>query len=107
MTRSLARLGIRGLLRQRRLTPGFTAPAAGTLAVTLTTRAASARRATVLAGGRRAYRAAGKAKVTIKVTKKGRKRLRSARRLRASLSVSFKPTGAKAISTTIRTRIKR
>ena len=107
VTRSLARLRIRGLLRTRRVTIEFTAPAAGTLAATLTSPAASARRATVLAGGRRAYRAAGKAKLTIKLTKKGRKRLRSARRLKVAVKVSFTPTGAKAISTTTRIQIRR
>ena len=61
----------------------------------------------MLAGGRRAYRAAGKAKLTIKLTKKGRKRLRSARRLKVAVKVSFTPTGAKAISTTRKVRLPR
>ena len=52
-------------------------------------------------------RAAGKAKLTIKLTTKGRKRLRSARRLKVAVKVSFTPTGAKAISTTTRIQIRR
>ena len=103
VTRRLARLRIRGLLRKRRLAVAFAAPAAGTLTISATT----ARRATVLAAGRRAYAAAGKAKVTIKLTPKGRKRLRKARRLSVSIKAGFTPTGAKAISTSRKVRLPR
>jgi hypothetical protein len=107
VTRGLGRLKIRGLLRKRRLTIEFTAPAAGTLAARLITTGTSPRRATVLASGRRVYGTAGKARLTIKLTNQGRKRLRKARRLAATLNVSFTPSGAKAISTTSRVRLKR
>jgi len=107
VTRGLARLKIRGLLRKGRLSVAFTAPSPGTLAARLTATGASARRATLLASGRHVYKAAGKAKLTVKLTAKGRKRLRKARRLRGSLKVSFTPRGATAISVTSPVRLKR
>jgi hypothetical protein len=107
VTRGLARLKIRGLLRKGRLTIAFKAPGAGKLAARLTASGASPSRAAVLASGRRVYQAAGRAKLTLKLTNQGRRRLRKARRLTATLKVSFTPRGAKAISTTSRVRVKR
>ena len=106
-TRALARLKISGVLRKRTISITFHAPAAGTLAARLTTTGTSALRATVLAAGRRVYTAAGNAKLTIKLTAQGRKRLRRARRVKATLKVSFTPGGARAISTTRQVRLKR
>jgi hypothetical protein len=102
--RGLTRLKIRRLLRKGRLTVAFATPAPGALAARLT---ATGRHATVLAGGRRAYAAAGRAKLTIKLTTRGRKRLRSARRVTAALKLTFTPSGATPISTISRVRIKR
>jgi hypothetical protein len=107
IARGLKRLKIRGLLRKGRITIAFTAPGPGTLAARLTARGASASRTTLLASGRRVYREAGKQKLTLKLSREGRKRLRRARRLTATLKVSFTPRGAKAISTTTRVRITR
>ena len=101
--RAVARLGIRGLLRTGRVKIPFAAPSRGTLTAQL--RATRGR--TVLARGRRVFAAAGKTRVTIKLTRQGRERLRSARRLTATLRLSFKPRGAKAISTTSRIRLAR
>jgi hypothetical protein len=108
-TRAFARLKISGLLRKRRIAIEFTAPAAGTLAARLTATgaSASARRATLTASGRRVYPSAGTAKLAIKLTGRGRKRLRGARRLKATLKLSFAPSGAKAISTTRNLRLTR
>jgi hypothetical protein len=106
-SKKLRSLRIRGLLRKGRFTIEFTAPGPGTLTASLTAAGASARRATLLATGRRVYKAAGKAKLTIKLTGRGRQRLRRARRLTATLKVSFAPIGAKAISTKGRVRLKR
>ena len=53
------------------------------------------------------YAAAGKAKLTIKLSRQGRKRLRRARRLTATLKASFTPTGAPAISTKTPIQVKR
>ena len=102
--RRLARLSIRGLLRKGGFTIAFTAPSPGMLTVQL--RLAGASR-TVLARGRHAYTAAGKAKLKLKLTSQGRKRLRKARRLTTSLKLSFKPRGQQAISTSRRLRLKR
>jgi hypothetical protein len=106
-TRGLARLGIRGLQRKRRLTIAFSAPTAGTLTARLSASGASARGATVLASGRHVYASDGKAKLTLKLTRKGAKALRRVRRLRATLKVSFTPSGSRAISTTSNFRLKR
>ena len=63
-------------------------------------RTALARRAIVLASGRRAYAAAGKAKFTIKLTRQGPEAPSEGPPPDGQRSrLSFKPTGAKAIST--------
>jgi len=104
---AFGRLKIGRLLRKRQLTIVFTAPAAGTLTAELTASGGSARRTTLIASGRRVYKAAGTAKLTIKLTSQGRKRLRKANRLRGTLKVSFAPKGSRAISTTREVRLKR
>jgi hypothetical protein len=111
--RSLKRLArklgtkVRVLLRRGRVSVGFTAPSAGALSARLTATGASARGATLIAAGRHSYTAAGKAKLVLRLTRQGRKRVRSSHRLKAALKVSFTPTGAKAISTTSRVRVRR
>jgi hypothetical protein len=104
---AFSRLKIGRLLHKRQLTIVFTAPAAGTLTAELTASGASARRTTLIASGRRVYNAAGKAKLTIKLTPQGSKRLRKANRLHGTLKVSFAPQGSRAISTTRKVRLKR
>ena len=104
---ALARLKIGGLLRKGRLTVEFTAPTAGALVARLTAERSSARRASVLASRPADYAAAGKAKLTIKLTRQGRKRLRTARRLRTTLNASFTPTGAPATSVKRRVGLRR
>jgi hypothetical protein len=105
--RGFARLKIGGLLRKRRLTIEFKAPAAGRLSARLTATGAPSRRATTIASGRRVYRAPGNAKFAITLTAEGAKSLRRVRRLRTTLRVSFTPNGAGAISTTSNVRLKR
>lgn len=100
-------LKIGRLLRQRQLTITFTAPAPGTLTGTLTASGASVSRRTVIATGRRVYTAAGPAKLTIKLTPQGTKRLRKAKQARGTFKASFAPQGGRAISTTTTVRLKR
>jgi hypothetical protein len=88
--RALARQKIRGLLRKRQFVAAFDAPGAGTLTVALTAGR------TVLASGRRTFTNAGQASITAKLTRKGARRLRRARRLSATLSARFTPKGGKA-----------
>jgi hypothetical protein len=104
---ALLKLKIGGLLRKKQFAISFKAPTAGTLTAQLTTSGAAARRTTILASGRHVFKAAGKAKLAVKLTPKGKKRLKHSRKLRATLKVSFKPTGAKAISSSTAVRLKR
>jgi hypothetical protein len=53
------------------------------------------------------FKAAGKAKLVVKLTGKGKKRLKSSRKLRGTLKVSFKPPGGKALSSSTSVRLKR
>ncbi len=101
--RSLARLKIGKLLRKRQFTLGFTAPVPGTL----TAKLAAARGKATLASGQRVYQVAGKATLKVKLTAAGRKRLRKARRLKATLSISFKPKGGRRITTASKVRLRR
>jgi hypothetical protein len=101
--RALARLKIRKLLRKGGFTLRFTAPVPGVMTARLT----AAGRKTALARGRHVYKAAGTAKLELKLTKAGRKRLRKARRLKVSLTLSFTPAGGKAITAIGTLRLKR
>lgn len=94
-------------MRAHQLTSAFTAPAAGTLTVTLTASSASPRRTNVIATGRRVYTATGTAKVTIKLTSQGSKRLRRAPQPHGTLTASFAPQGGRAISATSNVPLKR
>ena len=101
--RALSRVRIRTLLRKGGFTLRFTAPGPGVTTATLT----AAGRKTALARGRHVYKAAGRATLTVKLTKAGRKRLRMARRLNVALTLSFTPAGGKAITATSKVRLKR
>jgi hypothetical protein len=105
--KALAKLKIGGLLRKHKFTISFKAPEAGTLTAQLTASGAAAKRTTVLASGRHVFKAAGKAKLVVKLTSKGRKRLKKVRKLTATLKVSFKPPGAKAFTAKTTVKLKR
>ncbi len=104
---AVAKLKIGGLLHKKKFTISFKAPVAGTLTAQLTAPGAAAKRRTVLASGRHVFKAAGKAKLVVKLTSKGKKRLRHSRKLRATLKVSFTPKGGKAISSSTSVRLRR
>ena len=89
--RALRRCGTTGLLRKTGCRDSFTALRRGTVVYRLTTAGAGTRAAagTLIASGRKAIRAAGSYPVKVKATKKGRRRLRKARKLRATLTVTF------------------
>src|SRR5256885_9005169 len=78
-------------LRKRKVKVSYTAPAAGTLALKLTTTGAAARKATVLAAGRAGFAAAGKKAGVLKLSSKGAKVLRHQRKLKGTLSATFTP----------------
>jgi hypothetical protein len=80
---------------------------AGTLTAQLTAPGAAAKRRTLLASGRHVFKAAGKAKLVVKLTSQGKKRLRHSRKLRATLKVGFTPKGGKAISSSTSVRLRR
>jgi hypothetical protein len=84
--KALARCGTTGLLKRSGCRDSFTAPDRGTIVYRLTT---ATRARTTLATGKRAVPGPGSYPIKISATKKGRKRLRKARRLRATLTVSF------------------
>jgi hypothetical protein len=66
-----------------------------------------AKKATVLASGRHVYRAAGKGSLTLKLTKKGKRQLRHARRVKATLKASFTPQGGRATTVSRSVTLKR
>ena len=89
---ALRRCGTRGLLKKGGCRDTFTALRQGTVLYRVSVPATAARAAagTVIASGRKAIRAAGDHSVKVKATKKGRRLLRRARKLRARLTVTFK-----------------
>ena len=95
LTRNLQRLAIHGLLHKRKLTFTFTAPAAGTLSATLSTKG---RHPSVLASGRVRFASAGKRTVTLKLVPAKTAFLRHAHRLGCTLILKFTP--AKGAATT-------
>ncbi|HEY7629547.1 MAG TPA: hypothetical protein VH817_02540 [Thermoleophilaceae bacterium] len=105
--KALKKLKIRGLLKKKQLKVTFDAPSAGTLTLKLTTTGAAAKRTTTLASGRLVFAAAGKKKVTLKLTGKGKKVLRHKRKLKGTLTASFTPKGGKATSTKKSVSLKR
>lgn len=82
--RAMRRCGTTGLLRKAGCRDSFTALRSGTVAFRVTTAAG-----TLIAAGRKSIPAAGSYTVKVKATKKGRQRLRRARKLRATLTVTF------------------
>jgi hypothetical protein len=105
--KALKKLKIRGLLKKKRVKVTFNAPSAGTLTLKLTTTGAAAKRSITLASGRLVFAAAGKKKVTLKLSSKGKKVLRHRRKLKGTLSASFTPKGGKATSTRKSVSLKR
>ena len=89
---ALRRCGTTGLLKTGGCRDTFTALRPGTVLYRVSVPATAARAAagTVIASGRKAIRAAGDHPVKVKATKKGRRLLRRARKLRARLTVTFK-----------------
>jgi hypothetical protein len=103
--KALGRLGIRGLLRKKRTSIAYTADGPGTLALRLTgSRTAAASRATLLASGKHTFAAAGRARIVLKLTRKGKRVLRRAHAVRASLQATFTP--ATGSPTTVRKRVR-
>jgi hypothetical protein len=95
-----AKLKIRTLQRGR-VRLAFTAPRAGTLSARLS------KGRTVLAGGSHRYARAGKGTVTLTLSRKGKKALRRARKLTATLKLTFTPRGGKATSVSGKVALKR
>jgi hypothetical protein len=89
--RALERCGITALLKKRGCRDSFTAlgPGAVRYRVTAPAARANASAAAVIARATRVIPAAGSYPVRVKATKKGRMRLRKARKLRATLTVTF------------------
>jgi hypothetical protein len=79
----------------------FTAPGAGTLSARL------GKGRTVLASGSRRYTRAGKGTVTLKLSRKGKKALRRARKLTATLTLTFKPRSGSATSASGKVALRR
>jgi hypothetical protein len=77
------------LVSRRKLSVVFTAPAAGRLTATLSTRA---RHPVVLARGRVAFAKAGRRTVTLTLVRAQVPRLRRARRMSCTLAIRFTPT---------------
>jgi Tol biopolymer transport system component len=96
---ALKRLGLAGLAESRRhRLRGLSAATAGKATATLRTGAAGrggrAARTRVIAAGSKRFARAGTASITLKLTRQGRKVVRRARRLRATLSLAFRePNG--------------
>jgi hypothetical protein len=81
----------------------FTAPEAGRLLVSAFSGGASGARAAkrvLLAKGRHAFAAAGKGKLKLALTAKGRKAIKKHDRLRVAFVARFTPTGGKRVSAT-------
>ena len=95
-----SKLKIRSLSRGKvRIT--FTAPGAGTLAARLS------KGRTVLASGSHRYARAGKGTVTLKLSRKGKRALRRARKVTATLKLTFTPRGGRATSASGKVTLRR
>jgi hypothetical protein len=106
--KKLRSLGIRKLLRRKRVSLPFAADEGGTLTLRLTGSASGhASRTGVVASGTRTYTAPGTGRVTLKLTSKGARMLKRATRLRASLRATFKPTTGTPTSVAKGVRLKR
>lgn len=98
---ALRKLGVRGLARKRKLSVAFDAPGPGTLSAKL------AAAGVTLAKGQRSVTAAGHVTMTVAMTKQGLRRLRRAKRLSATLTLTFKPAGGVATSVKRSLKLKR
>jgi hypothetical protein len=94
--RALGKLRIRGLLKKRKVKVAFAAPSAGTLTL-----------GAGVVGGRLTFAAAGRKTAVLKLTSKGAKRLRHARRIRLTLTARFAPRGGATVSATRKLTLKR
>jgi hypothetical protein len=93
LVRGLKRLAIHGLLHKRKLSVAFTAPAAGNLTVTLSTRG---RHPKVLATGRAVFAKAAKRRVTLTLARAATARLRGVRHMNCTLTIRFAPASGAA-----------
>src|SRR3954451_5233934 len=84
---ALRRQKLAGLVRAGRLSVPSPAPPPGTLVVRLSTHGKA------LGAGSHTFAAAGRSAVALKLTSKGRRRLRHARKLTATLTLTFTPKG--------------
>jgi hypothetical protein len=100
LVKSHSKLTIR-LLRRGKVRIAFTAPGAGTLAARLS------KGRTVLAGGSHRYARAGKGSVTLKLSRKGKRALRRARKLTATLTLTFTPRGGQATKASGKVSLRR
>lgn len=99
--RDLRRLGIAKLVRRRGFTArGLDALLAGRFSTTLTgtPRGAGAARKVVLAKGSRSASGAGRYALKVKLTPQGRRLLRSDRRAKVTLAISFRETSGATIT---------
>ena len=89
--------GLRGTLRRRGLgglggaTQTLATPVPGRLEQAVYTPSASARKRTLLAKARRTFAAAGTGKLTLRLTAAGRRKLRTATRLKLAIVTRFTP----------------
>ncbi len=95
LVHGLKRLAIHGLLHQRKLSIGFSAPAAGTLTVTLST---NGRDPTALAAAHVRFATAGQRSVTLTLVRGAAARLRHARRMGCRVTIRFAPAQGAASS---------
>lgn len=105
--KALKKLKIKGLLRKGKVSVPFNSPVAGTLTLALTAPGAAAKKKIVIASGRVTFSAPAKKSVTLKLTRKGRKVLKHKRKLKGTLTATFKPTGGSAVSAKTSVSLKR
>jgi hypothetical protein len=102
IAKSVKRLRLRKLARRRGFTvKGLDALTAGRFTVQL-----SAKKL-VIAKGTRAVAGKGRYALTVKLTKKGRKRLRGARRIKVTLTVRFAPAAGTPVARSTKAKLKR
>jgi hypothetical protein len=105
--RALKKLKIKGLLRKGKVSVSFSSPVAGTLTLALTAPGAAAKKKVTIASGRASFAKPGKKTVTLKLTGKGRKVLKHKRKLKGTLSATFKPSGGSSVSAKTSVSLKR
>ena len=102
IARGVKRLGLRKLVRRRGFTAaGLDALTAGRFAIQLN------RKKLVLAKGARTVAGAGRYDVAVKLTRKGRRALRRARRITTTLTVRFTPSTGLPVKRATKARLKR